>query len=94
LRRHPGLLDTGSDEFQPRSRRFFWQDGEFVETPAFLAQRKFGFADSNRRDRNCLRAAFRDGHTVHRFIGKAMRRVRVRATWRPESCGALRTSPI
>src|SRR5467141_1304165 len=40
----PGLLDTVLDEFSASSRRFFWQAGEFIETPAFSGARQVRFA--------------------------------------------------
>ena len=40
----PGLLDTVLDEFSPGSRRFFWQAGEFIETPAFSGSKRVRFA--------------------------------------------------
>ncbi len=41
----PGLLDTVLDEFSPDSKRFYWQEGEFIETPAFSGARQVRFAD-------------------------------------------------
>src|SRR5467141_996391 len=40
----PGLLDTVLDEFSPDSKRFYWQEGEFIETPAFSGARQVRFA--------------------------------------------------
>src|SRR5882672_8059716 len=73
----PGLLDTVLDEFSPSSRRFFWQDGEFIETPAFSGAKQVRFADPVGEIETFF-VPHSETHTVHRFIGKGVRRVDVR----------------
>ena len=86
----PGLLDTVLDEFSASSRRFFWQDGEMVETPAFSGARQVRFAEPV-GEIETFYVPHSETHTIHRFIGKGVRRVDVRGTWRPEIMRALRT---
>ena len=86
----PGLLDTVLDEFSPDSKRFYWQEGEFIETPAFSGARQVRFADPVGEIETFF-VPHSETHTVHRFIGKGVRRVDVRGTWRPEIMRALRT---
>ena len=85
----PGLLDTVLDEFSPSSRRFFWQDGEFIETPAFSGAKPVRFAEPVGAIETFY-VPHSETHTIHRFIGKGLRRVDVRGTWRPEIMRALR----
>src|SRR5439155_1693323 len=77
-------------KFSPGSRRFFWQDGEFIETPAFSGAKQVRFADPVGEIETFF-VPHSETHTVHRFIGKGVRRVDVRGTWRPEIMRALRT---
>jgi saccharopine dehydrogenase (NAD+, L-lysine-forming) len=86
----PGLLDTVLDEFSTGSRRFFWQAGEFIEVPAFSGAKRVRFADPV-GEIEAYYVPHSETHTIHRFIGKGVRLVDVRGTWRPEIMGALRT---
>src|SRR6266705_1099249 len=86
----PGLLDTVLDEFSSNKRRFFWQDGEIVETPAFSGAKQVRFAEPV-GEIETFYVPHSETHTIHRFIGKGMRRFDVRGTWRPEIMRALRT---
>ena len=86
----PGLLDTVLDEFSPSSRRFFWQDGEIVETPAFSGAKQVRFA-APVGEIETFYVPHSETHTIHRFLGKGVRLVDVRGTWRPEIMRALRT---
>lgn len=86
----PGLLDTVLDEFSPSSRRFFWRDGEFIETPAFSGAKQVRFADPV-GEIETFYVPHSETHTIHRFTGKGVRLVDVRGTWRPEIMRALRT---
>lgn len=86
----PGLLDTVLDEFSSGSRRFFWQDGEIVETPAFSGSKQVRFAEPV-GEIEAFYVPHSETHTIHRFLGKGVRRVDVRGTWRPEIMRALRT---
>jgi lysine 6-dehydrogenase len=85
----PGLLDTVLDEFSPDSRRFFWQDGEFIETPAFSGARRIRFAEPV-GEIEVYYVPHSETHTIHRFLGKGVSVVDVRGTWRPEIMRALR----
>src|SRR6266851_1427100 len=40
-----GLLDTVLDEFSPGSRRFYWEDGKFIEVPAFSGAKTIKFSE-------------------------------------------------
>ena len=86
----PGLLDTVLDEFSSSSRRFFWQDGEIIETPAFSGAKRVRFAEPV-GEIETFYVPHSETHTIHRFLGKGVRRVDVRGTWRPEIMRALRT---
>src|SRR5258707_6400447 len=69
----PGLLDTVLDEFSPDSKRFYWQDGQFIETAAFSGAKKVRFADPV-GEIETFYVPHSETHTIHRFIGKGMRR--------------------
>lgn len=83
-----GLLDTVLDEFSPGSRRFFWQEGQFVEVPAFSGKKAVSFADPV-GEIDTYYVPHSETHTIHRFIGKGVKLVDVRGTWRPEIMRAL-----
>ena len=85
----PGLLDTVLDEFSPGSRRFFWQEGEFIEVPAFSGAKQVRFAEPV-GEIETYYVPHSETHTMHRFIGKGVQLVDVRGTWRPEIMRALR----
>jgi saccharopine dehydrogenase-like NADP-dependent oxidoreductase len=85
----PGLLDTVLDEFSAGSRRFFWQEGEFIEVPAFSGAKQVRFAVPV-GEIETYYVPHSETHTIHRFIGKGVRLVDVRGTWRPEIMRALR----
>jgi lysine 6-dehydrogenase len=85
----PGLLDTVLDEFSRGSRRFFWQEGEFIEVPAFSGSKQVRFADPV-GEIETYYVPHSETHTIHRFLGKGIRLVDVRGTWRPEIMRALR----
>lgn len=85
----PGLLDTVLDEFSPGSRRFYWRAGEFVEVPAFSGKKRVRFEEPV----GAVEVYFvphSETHTLPRFLGKGVRLVDVRGTWRPEIMSALR----
>jgi saccharopine dehydrogenase (NAD+, L-lysine-forming) len=86
----PGLLDTVLDEFSASSRRFFWRAGEFIETPAFSGAKQVRFA-APVGEIETFYVPHSETHTIHRFLGKGVRLVDVRGTWRPEIMRALRT---
>src|SRR5215471_2210090 len=85
----PGLLDTVLDEFAAGSRRFFWQEGEFIEVPAFSGAKTIKFSEPVGEIETYF-VPHSETHTIHRFIGKGIKRVDVRGTWRPEIMRALR----
>ena len=85
----PGLLDTVLDEFSSGSRRFFWQEGEFIEVPAFSGAKEVRFADPI-GEIETYYVPHSETHTIHRFLGKGVKLVDVRGTWRPEIMRALR----
>jgi saccharopine dehydrogenase-like NADP-dependent oxidoreductase len=85
----PGLLDTVLDEFSPGSRRFFWQQGIFVEVPAFAGAKQVRFSDPVGEVEVCY-VPHSETHTIHRFIGKGVHVVDVRGTWGPGIMRALR----
>jgi lysine 6-dehydrogenase len=85
----PGLLDTVLDEFSPGSRRFFWRAGEFVEVPAFSGARRVRFAVPV-GEAEVYYVPHSETHALPRFLGKGVRLVDVRGTWRPEIMRALR----
>src|SRR5712692_4599357 len=86
----PGLLDTVLDEFSPDSKRFYWQEGEFIETPAFSGAKQVRFAEPV-GEIETFYVPHSETHTIHRFLGKGVQLVDVRGTWRPEIMRALRT---
>ena len=84
-----GLLDTVLDEFAAGSRRFYWADGQFIEVPAFSGAKTIKFSEPV-GDIETYFVPHSETHTIHRFIGKGIKRVDVRGTWRPEIMRALR----
>jgi saccharopine dehydrogenase-like NADP-dependent oxidoreductase len=85
----PGLLDTVLDEFSPESRRFYWQEGQFVEVPAFAGAKSVLFSEPAGQS-EVYYVPHSETHTLPRFLGKGVRLVDVRGTWRPEIMQALR----
>jgi len=85
----PGLLDTVLDEFSPASRRFYWEDGAFVETVAFSGAKKVKFSEPV-GEIETFYVPHSETHTLPRLLGKGVRRVDVRGTWRKEIMQALR----
>ena len=85
----PGLLDTVLDEFSPGSQRFFWRQGEFIEVPAFSGSKRVRFAEPV-GEVETYYVPHSETRTIHRFIGKGVRVVDVRGTWRTEIMQALR----
>ena len=85
----PGLLDTVLDEFSPESRRFFWRDGELVEAEAFSGAKTIRFEEPV-GEIEAYYVPHSETHTLPRFLGKGVRLVDVRGTWRPEIMRALR----
>lgn len=84
-----GLLDTVLDEFSPGSRRFYWEAGSFVEIPAFSGVRKIRFS-APVGEIETFYVPHSETHTLPRLLGKGVRLVDVRGTWRPEIMQALR----
>jgi lysine 6-dehydrogenase len=85
----PGLLDTVLDEFSPGSRRFYWQAGELIEVPAFSGAKQVQFAEPVGRA-EVYYVPHSETHTLPRFLGKGVRLVDVRGTWKREIMQALR----
>jgi saccharopine dehydrogenase-like NADP-dependent oxidoreductase len=85
----PGLLDTVLDEFSPESRRFYWEEGQLIEVPAFAGTKKVIFSEPVGQA-EVYYVPHSEVHTIPRFLGKGIRRVDVRGTWRPEIMQALR----
>jgi lysine 6-dehydrogenase len=85
----PGLLDTVLDEFSAGSRRFYWEDGKFIEVPAFSGAKTVRFSDPV-GDLETYYVPHSETHTLPRFLGKGLRRIDVRGSWRPEIMQALR----
>ena len=83
-----GLLDTVLDEFSPGSRRFFWQEGQFIEVPAFSGAKLVHFSEPV-GEIEVYYVPHSETHTIHRFIGKGVRVVDVRGTWHPRIMRAL-----
>ena len=84
-----GLLDTVLDEFSPGSRRFYWEEAEFVEVPAFSGAKKVRFS-APVGEIETFYVPHSETHTLPRLLGKGVRRVDVRGTWRTEIMRALR----
>ena len=85
----PGLLDTVLDEFAAGSRRSYWEDAQFIEVPAFSGAKRIKFSEPVGEIETYF-VPHSETHTIHRFIGKGIKRVDVRGTWRPEIMRALR----
>jgi len=84
-----GLLDTVIDEFSPGSRRFYWEAGNFVEVPAFSGAKRIKFSEPV-GEIETYYVPHSETHTLPRLLGKGVRRVDVRGTWRTEVMQALR----
>lgn len=85
----PGLLDTLLDEFSPDSHRFYWEDGEFIEERAFSGAKRVRFS-APVGEIETYYVPHSETRTLPRFLGKGVRHVDVRGTWRPETMQALR----
>jgi lysine 6-dehydrogenase len=85
----PGLLDTILDEFSPGSRRFYWRAGELIEVPAFSGARQVQFAEPV-GSAEVYYVPHSETHTLPRFLGKGVKLVDVRGTWKREIMQALR----
>jgi saccharopine dehydrogenase-like NADP-dependent oxidoreductase len=84
-----GLLDTVLDEFSPGSSRFYWHDGRLVETPAFSGTKHVKFSEPV-GEIETYYVPHSETHTLSRSLGKGVRRIEVRGTWRPGIMQALR----
>jgi lysine 6-dehydrogenase len=84
-----GLLDTVLDEFSPGSRRFYWQDGSLIEVPAFSGSKRVKFSEPV-GDIETFYVPHSETHTLPRSLGKGVRQIDVRGTWRPNIMQALR----
>src|SRR5215470_1054859 len=71
-----GLLDTVLDEFSPGSRRFYWEDGGFVEVPAFSGAKRIRFSDPV-GEIETYYVPHSETHTLSRLLGKGVRQVDV-----------------
>src|SRR5262245_5380658 len=85
----PGLLDTVLDEFSPGSRRFYWQDGNLIEVSAFSGSKRVRFSEPV-GDIETFYVPHSETHTLPRSLGKGVRLIDVRGTWRPNIMEALR----
>jgi len=84
-----GLLDTVLDEFSPGSRRFYWQEGKLIEVPAFSGSRRVKFSEPV-GEIETYYVPHSETHTLSRSLGKGVRLIDVRGTWRPNIMQALR----
>src|SRR5207253_9940844 len=84
-----GLLDTVLGGFSPGGRQFYWEGGTFVEVPAFSGAKTIKFSEPV-GDIETYFVPHSETHTLPRLLGKGVRRVDVRGTWRPEIMRALR----
>lgn len=85
----PGLLDTVLDEFSPGGRRFYWKEGEFKEVAAFAGAKRVRFSDPV-GELEVYYVPHSETHTLPRFLGKGVRQVEVRGSWRSQIMQALR----
>lgn len=85
----PGLLDTVLDEFSPDSKRFYWQEGNFIEMPAFSGARLVDFSPPI-GTLEVYYVPHSETHTLPRFLGKGVKLVDVRGAWRTEIMQALK----
>src|SRR5207253_9587754 len=84
-----GLLDTVLDEFSPGSRRFYWEDGNFVEVPAFSGAKTIKFSETIGEMETYFVPHY-EKHKLLNLLGKRVRRVDMRGTWRTDIMQALR----
>jgi saccharopine dehydrogenase-like NADP-dependent oxidoreductase len=77
------------DEFSPGSSRFYWQDGRLAETPAFSGAKRVKFAEPV-GEIETYYVPHSETHTLSRSLGKGVRQIDVRGTWRPNIMQALR----
>ena len=84
-----GLLDTVLDEFSPGSRRFYWQEGMLIEVPAFSGSKRVKFSEPV-GEIETYYVPHSETHTLSRSLGKGVRLIDVRGTWRANIMQALR----
>ena len=85
----PGLLDTILDEFSPGTKRFYFNEGQFIEVPPFSGEKKIKFAPPVNEQFTYM-VPHSETHTLSRFI-EGIKVVDVRGTWKPEIMQALQT---
>src|SRR5437588_8640922 len=83
------LLTHVLDDSRPGSHRFYWEDGNFVEVPAFSGAKTIKFSEPV-SEIETYYVPHSETHTLPRLLGKGVRRVDVRGTWRTEIMQALR----
>jgi saccharopine dehydrogenase-like NADP-dependent oxidoreductase len=86
----PGLLDTVMDEFSPGTKRFYFENGEFIETAPFTGAKEVEFWSPVGKQTTYF-VPHSETRTMPRFFGPSLKRVDVRGCWRPETMEGLRT---
>ncbi|HXE72026.1 MAG TPA: saccharopine dehydrogenase NADP-binding domain-containing protein [Candidatus Nitrosotenuis sp.] len=84
----PGLLDTVLDEFSPATVRFYYENGQFVQVPAFSGERQVRFAPPIGTVPTYF-VPHSETHTLPRSF-PSLRRVDVRGTWPAPIMAGLR----
>ena len=85
----PGLLDTILEEFSPTTKRFFYEDGQFISVPPFDGARRIDFLPPV-GTLETYYVPHSETHTIPRFLSKKPTHVSVRGSWHPEIMAAMR----
>jgi lysine 6-dehydrogenase len=86
----PGLLDTILDEFRPGVPRYTWRRGALVAVAPFEGARRVRFPPPL-GDQEVYYVPHSETYTLPRFLGRGLREVAVRGTWRPADMRTLRS---
>lgn len=83
----PGLLDTVMDEFSPGIKRFYYENGEFIDVPPLTGAKQIKFCEPV-GETTAYFVPHSETRTLPRFI-PGVKRVDVRGCWRPETMAML-----
>lgn len=83
----PGLLDTVMDEFSPGIKRFYYENGQFIDVPPLTGAKQLRFCEPV-GETTAYFVPHSETRTLPRFI-PGVKRVDVRGCWRPETMAML-----
>ncbi len=85
----PGVLHTVLSELSPATKRFYYEDGDFVEMPPFAGARTLEFP-APVGPLETYYMPHSETFTLPHYFGSGLHKVTVRGSWRPNVMAALR----